>query len=149
MNNPLNILLAEDDLDDQVFFEKALSELPISTKLTTVKDGEQLMKYLSAHSADVSCIDILFLDLSMPLKTGIECLIEIKENSKLKALQVVMFTTSFTSSTHFEQNLINTLTKIGADGFIRKPESFDQLKNIIETTLSSMVEKNIIQLQNK
>ena len=148
MNNPLNILLAEDDLDDQVFFEKALSELPISTKLTTVKDGEQLMKYLSANLGNASSTDILFLDLSMPCKTGVECLVEIKENAKFKKLQVVMFTCSFASSIHFEQNLINTLTRIGADGFIRKPESFEQLKNIIETTLSRLVDKNIMQLQN-
>ena len=148
MNNPLNILLAEDDLDDQVFFEKALSELPIFTKLTTVKDGEQLMKYLSANLGNASSTDILFLDLSMPYKTGVECLVEIKENAKFKKLQVVMFTCSLSSSIHFEQNLINTLTRIGADGFIRKPESFEQLKNIIETTLSRLVDKNIMQLQN-
>lgn len=149
MNNPLNILLAEDDLDDQIFFEKALSELPISTKLTTVKDGEELMKYLSANSGNASSTDILFLDLSMPFKTGVECLVEIKENEAFKKLQVVMFTTSFSSNIHFEQNLINTLERIGADGFIRKSESFDQLKNTIETTLSRLVDKRIIQAQNK
>ena len=145
MNNQLNILLAEDDLDDQLFFEKALSELPISTKLTTVKDGEELMEYLSGNSGNAIDTDILFLDLSMPYKTGVECLVEIKENAKFKKLQVVMFTCSFTSSIQFEQHLIITLEKIGADGFIRTPESFDQLKNIIETTLSRIVEKNILQ----
>jgi CheY-like chemotaxis protein len=143
MNNPLNVLLAEDDLDDQVFFEKALSELPISTKLTTVKDGEELMQYLSGNSGNASDTDILFLDLSMPCKTGVECLIEIKENAEFKKLQVVMFTCSFTSCLHFEQNLINTLERIGADGFIRKPESFDQLKNTIEATLSRLIDNRI------
>jgi DNA-binding NarL/FixJ family response regulator len=81
----------------------------------------------------------------MPCKTGVECLIEIKENAELKELQVVMFTCSFTSCIHFEQNLINTLERIGADGFIRKPESFDQLKNTIEATLSRLAEKQILQ----
>ncbi|MDX2071680.1 MAG: response regulator [Haliscomenobacter sp.] len=149
MNSPLNILLAEDDLDDQVFFEKALFELPISTRLTTVRDGEQLMEYLSANSGNANSTDILFLDLSMPCKTGVECLVEIKENAKFNKLQVVMFTCSFTSCIHFEQHLINTLERIGADGFIRKPESFNQLKNLIETTLNRIVEKNIIHQQNK
>lgn len=146
MNNPLNILLAEDDLDDQAFFEKALSELPFSTILTIVKNGEQLMKYLFDRLGKVTSTDILFLDLSMPYKTGFECLVEIKENAKLKKLQVVVFTCSLTSSIYFEQNLINTLTKIGADGFIRKPESFEQLKNTIETTLSRLANKNTIPL---
>lgn len=149
MNNPLNILLAEDDLDDQDFFKKALFELPISTKLTTVRDGEQLMEYLSANSGNASSTDILFLDLSMPCKTGVECLVEIKENAKFNKLQVVMFTCSFTSCIQFEQHLINTLVRIGADGFIRKPESFDQLKNLIETTLSRLIPKNIIPLHSE
>ncbi len=149
MNNPLNILLAEDDLDDQVFFEKALSELPISTILTIVKNGEQLMQYLFDRLGNATSTDILFLDLSMPCKTGVECLVEIKENAKFKKLQVVMFTCSFTSSIHFEQHLINTLERIGADGFIRKPESFDQLKNIIETTLNRLIHKNIIPMHSE
>ena len=149
MNNPLNILLAEDDLDDQAFFEKALSEVPIPTRLTTVKNGEQLMKYLIDRLGNATSTDILFLDLSMPYKTGFECLVEIKENAKLKKLLVVVFTCSLTSSIYFEQILINTLTKIGADGFIRKPESFVQLKNTIETTLSRLMDKNIMPLQSE
>ena len=146
MNNPLNILLAEDDLEDQVFFERALSEIPISTMLTIVKNGELLMQYLFDRLGNATSTDILFLDLSMPCKTGFECLVEIKENAKLKKLQVVVFTCSLTSSIYFEQTLINTLTSIGADGFIRKPESFEQLKNTIETTLSRLANKNTIPL---
>lgn len=147
MNNPLNILLAEDDLEDQAFFERALSEIPISTMLTIVKNGELLMQYLFDRLGNATSTDILFLDLSMPCKTGFECLVEIKENAKLKKLQVVVFTCSLTSSIYFEQTLINTLTSIGADGFIRKPESFEQLKNTIETTLSRLAKKNTIPLQ--
>jgi CheY-like chemotaxis protein len=144
MTKPFNILLAEDDLDDQIFFENVLSELPISTKLTTFKDGELLMKYLIKNSSNINSNDILFLDLSMPHKTGYECLIEIKENVKLKELQVVMFTCSFARNIEFEMNLINTLIKMGAADFIRKPNSFEELKNIIETTLNKLMDKNTL-----
>src|SRR5450759_3766148 len=89
----LNILLADDDTDDCFFFDKALRETPIATHLTIVHDGEQLMDYLSKNSEHLP--DVLFLDLSMPRKTGFECLSEIKENKKLKDLPVVMFSTSF------------------------------------------------------
>jgi CheY-like chemotaxis protein len=142
MIQPLNILLAEDDLEDQFFFGNVLSELPISTKLTTFNDGEQLMRYLIRNSSNINSTDILFLDLSMPHKTGYECLIEIKENVKLKELKVVMFTCSFARSIEFEMNLINTLTRMGAAGFIRKPDSFEELKNLIETTLNRLIGKN-------
>jgi CheY-like chemotaxis protein len=143
MTQPLNILLAEDDLEDQLLFENVLSELSISTKLTTFNNGEELMRHLITNSSNASSADVLFLDLSMPHKTGYECLIEIKENVKLKELQVVMFTCSFARNIEFELQLINTLTRMGAVGFIRKPDSFEELKNVIETTLNRLIEKNI------
>jgi CheY-like chemotaxis protein len=144
MTKPLNIILAEDDLDDQFFFKSALSELPISTKITTFRNGEELMKYLIRNSSSAGSTDILFLDLSMPYKTGFECLIEIKEDAKLKDLQVVMFTCSFSRDIEFEQDLINRLTRMGVAGFIRKPNSFEELKAIIETTLNRLMEKNTL-----
>lgn len=141
MITPLNILLADDDLDDQIFFEKVLSEFPIPTKLTKFRNGEDLMTHLTTNASNSSSNDILFLDISMPYKTGFECLVEIKANEKLKELSVVMFSCSFTKSIDFEQNLIDTLTKMGAAGFIRKPDSFEQLKILIGNTLKSHLVK--------
>jgi CheY-like chemotaxis protein len=90
---PLKILLADDDTDDRFFFEKALNELSLNTHLTTVHGGEQLMEYLLENTKNLP--DVLFLDLSMPRKNGIECLSEIKENKQLEAVPVIMFSTSF------------------------------------------------------
>src|SRR6187551_2672130 len=92
-NIALNILLADDDIDDRFFFEKALTEIPIATQLKTVGNGEELMEYLEKNPTNLP--DILFLDLSMPRKTGFECLIEIREDKLFEKLYVVMFTTSF------------------------------------------------------
>src|ERR1035437_9311690 len=88
----LNILLADDDTDDCNFFKKALEELSLSTHLTTVHDGEELMSYLSENSEHLP--HVLFLDINMPRKNGLECLAEIKQNEKLKDIPVVMFSTS-------------------------------------------------------
>jgi CheY-like chemotaxis protein len=138
-NKPLNILLADDDTDDCLFFEKALKEINIESHITMVHDGEELMDYLSKNSDQLP--DMLFLDLSMPRKTGFECLSEIKENEKLNNLPVIVFTTSFARGIDFEQSLINTLSKIGAQEYIRKPNDFEQLKQIIHKALSLLLEK--------
>ena len=138
-NKPLNILLADDDTDDCLFFEKALKEINIESHITMVHDGEELMDYLSKNSDHLP--DMLFLDLSMPRKTGFECLSEIKENEKLNNLPVIVFTTSFARGIDFEQSLINTLSKIGAQEYIRKPNDFEQLKQIIHKALSLLLEK--------
>ena len=135
----LNILLADDDMDDRFFFSKALDEIPVATRLNMVVNGEQLMEYLTEHEDDLP--DLLFLDLSMPRKTGFECLAEIKENKKLTDFNVIMFTTSFTRSTDLEDNLKKTLTRMGATDYIRKPGDFDTYKLVIHEALTSLIEK--------
>lgn len=139
---PLNVLLAEDDTDDRFFFDKALKELPIKTHLTIFKDGEELMNYLSNNSEGLP--DVLFLDLSMPRKTGFECLIEIKENDTLKDLPVVMFSTSYSHDSSYEKNIMDVLHKIGAQDYIRKPSNFNQLKQLIHQVLIKIAEQKSI-----
>lgn len=136
---PLNILLADDDIDDRSFFDKALKEIPVASQLKTFNNGEELMEYLVENSGQLP--DVLFLDLSMPRKTGFECLAEIKENEKLKALTVIMFTTSFTRGLDLEENLKATLNAMGASDYIRKPSDFNELKQIIEKTLDELIAK--------
>ena len=87
-----HILLADDDADERYFFEIALKELPIATHLKTVPDGKRLMEYISQNSNNLP--DVLFLDIIMPRKNGIECLTEIMHNEKLKRIPVIMYSDS-------------------------------------------------------
>jgi len=130
---PLNIVLADDDNDDCLFFKKALEDLKLNTHLTIVHDGEELMNYLSENSKNLP--DILFLDLSMPRKNGLECLTEIKQNKNLKDLSLVMLSTSNSKDT------INTVFKIGANLYIHKPGDFTQLKQVIHHAIPIASEK--------
>ena len=130
----LDILLADDDLDDCLFFKEALEEMPVLTEFTAVHDGEQLMQLLNETT---KLPHILFLDLNMPRKNGFECLTEIKQNKKLNALPVVIFSTSF------EQEVVNRLYHNGAHFFIRKPSEFALFKKIILYTLTLIMLDNI------
>jgi len=133
----INILLADDDADDRIFFEEALEGYSLTTHLTAVHDGEQLMQLLTKDTNEVP--HVLFLDLNMPRKNGFECLTEIKLNQKLKQFPVIIFSTSF------EQEVVNQLYKIGAQYFIRKPAAFSQFKQIIQHTLQLIAQENISQ----
>ena len=135
---PLNILLADDDTDDCIFFKEAVEELLLSTQLTAVNDGEQLMQHVTNETNELP--DVLFLDLNMPRKNGFECLSEIKLNQRLKQLPVIIFSTSF------EQEVVNLLYKNGAQYFIRKPSEFSQFKKIIhQTFITLIIPQNISQ----
>jgi DNA-binding NtrC family response regulator len=133
----LNILLADDDKDDRLFFKMALDASSIPTKLVSVADGEILMNYLSDNISLLP--DVLFLDLNMPRKNGFECLTEIKNNKNLHKLPVIIFSTSF------ELEVVNQLYQNGAKYFIRKPAEFSQLKIIIEQTVELLTKTHTSQ----
>ena len=130
-----NLVLADDDADDCSFFKEALEDLPISATLSTVNDGVELMNFLASEADNLP--DILFLDLNMPLKSGLECLFEIKFNDKLKHIPVVIFSTSF------DKEVVDLLYKNGAHYYIRKPGEYCKLKKIILDALT-VIAQNIL-----
>jgi len=133
----MNILLADDDTDDCLFFKRALTASSISNNLTTVSEGEHLMRLLENESQELP--DVLFLDLNMPRKNGFECLAEIKLSSRLKLLPVIVFSTSF------ELEVVNQLYHSGAQYFIRKPSDYSHFKKIILQTLTTIKHANTAQ----
>lgn len=133
-----NLLLADDDEDDCAFFKDALDELVFSVNLTTVNDGVQLMKFLS-NNLSANLPDILFLDLNMPLKSGFECLSEIKEIDKLKHLPIIIFSTSL------DMNIVNLMYDKGAIHYIQKPGEFSNLKKVIANAITVSTKNNFKQ----
>ncbi|HMT27895.1 MAG TPA: response regulator [Bacteroidia bacterium] len=138
----INILLADDDKDDCMFFKEALDEIDLTTHLTTVYDGEQLMQHLQTRHLQLP--DMLFLDLNMPLKNGFACLEEIKQNEKLKSLPVIIFSTSY------EEKIANQLHLAGAQHYICKPADFPLLKKVIQQAIILIMEsKGVFEITNK
>jgi CheY-like chemotaxis protein len=119
----INICLADDDEDDRLFFTDAFDELKINTKVSTFNDGVALMNYLNNENSVLP--SVLFLDLNMPKKNGVECLLEIKKNEKLNDIAIAIYSTS-SSEEHIEETFIN-----GANIYIKKPNDFEDLKKIL------------------
>ena len=65
-NNSYTLLLADDDIDDCLFFKDALEELPISSTLTIVNDGVELMELLTKKTSMLP--HAIFLDLNIHAK---------------------------------------------------------------------------------
>jgi CheY-like chemotaxis protein len=127
-NDALHIILADDDEDDRTFFKEALQELKVRTNVTLVNDGLQLMNYLNHHENNLP--NVVFLDLNMPLKSGMECLIEIRKDNRLKDLAVAIYSTS-SSEEYIEEAFVK-----GANIYIRKPDDFSALKAILEQVIN-------------
>jgi CheY-like chemotaxis protein len=118
--NISNIVLAEDDIDDQNIFQIALEEIDSAIRTQFVSNGKELLKLLQTAQPD-----LLFLDLDMPYKNGLECLVEMKSDLQLEKIPVVVF-----SSTTKPSN-IQTAYEMGAHLFFIKPPIYsDYLSSI-------------------
>lgn len=123
----LHILLADDDQDDCELFLAALNETAITAKLTTVNDCAELMGCLKQQP--VRLPDLLFLDLNMPRKNGLECLIEIKGHPDLQSLPVIIL------SQTINPRMIDAMYENGAWHYVQKPPNFQHLIRFIEKLL--------------
>ncbi|MGE5943132.1 MAG: response regulator [Flavobacteriales bacterium] len=127
-SNLVNIILADDDEDDRMLFCEALDEIAMQTKLSLFKHGQELLDYLFQTQVELPCV--IFLDLNMPIKNGIQCLQEIRNNPKLKDLKIAIYSTS-SSDKDINDTFLN-----GANIYINKPNSFKKLKETVEKVLS-------------
>ena len=124
----LHILLADDDDDDRLFFKDAIGEVKVKTVVNMVNDGVELMDYLI--NADTRLPNLIFLDLNMPRKDGMECLKEIRSNHKLKDLTIAIYSTS-----GLEKDIEETFVR-GANIYIKKPNDFEELKSILDKVIN-------------
>ena len=128
--SPFAILMADDDPDDRMLAREALEECRIANVLKTVEDGEELMDYLKRQGkyADHALSPrpgLILLDLNMPRKSGREALREIKTDSDLCSIPVVVLTTS-----QAEEDIVKSYEE-GANSFISKPVTFDGLVEVM------------------
>lgn len=126
-----HVLLADDDRDHGILFEHILKQVDPSKSLTIIKDGEQLIDFLTYQVPD-----LLFLDLNMPHKNGLECLQEIRQKLGLTDLPIVVYS----SSTHMTDIQKSYLHK--ADLYMVKPFNSFHLRNALESILTMDWKKN-------
>ena len=114
--NSRDILLAEDDIDDVTIFEMALRHLELSYILRHAENGELLFVLLKDRIPQ-----ILFLDINMPCKDGVACIIEIRKNREYDNLPVVMYTSNLS------EKIIDECFSNGANLYITKTNRFTAL----------------------
>lgn len=129
LRSPLYVLLADDDADDRMIFEEAIQELNLPVVVTTIKDGHELMHYLTRSG--IILPQILFLDLNMPLKNGFQCLQEIRSLKAFHEIYMVIYSTTARPAD------IQMAYDHGASLFIQKPNSYNDLKNLLLKILTS------------
>jgi CheY-like chemotaxis protein len=128
INEPLQILLADDDENDRMLFRDALNEIRINNILETVNDGQELMNYILEHANILP--HLLFLDLNMPRKNGLECLIELRKLYS-REITIAIFSTS-SNDKDIEETFLH-----GANIYMTKPNNFNELKEALNRVVTA------------
>lgn len=123
------ILIAEDDIDDYMFLTEAIARVFPMYTVARANNGLECLNLLKSTEL---LPDIIFLDLNMPYKNGLESLCAIKSNDALEHIPVVIYSTS-----HYIKD-IDAAYKNGAHYYIVKPALADLLTDVLEKVLNGL-----------
>ena len=130
MNASGHILVAEDDLTDAYFFQRAFRRAGLPVTLHFVRDGQEVIDYLLGEGqfADRSAHplpQLVLLDLNMPRLDGFDVLRWVRHQPRFHDLQIVIFSSSD------EPKDMNRAYDLGANWYLVKPHSMEELTALV------------------
>ncbi|HLJ52414.1 MAG TPA: response regulator [Rhizomicrobium sp.] len=126
-SRPIEILLVEDNPGDARLTQEALREGKIRNNLHHARDGVEALAFLRREGeyAKAPKPDLVLLDLNLPRKDGREVLAEMKQDSRLRTIPVVVLTTS-----EAENDIVRSY-ELHANCYITKPVGLEQFISIV------------------
>ena len=126
------ILLVEDNQDDELLTLRAFKKHNILNEVVVARDGVEALDYLfgtGAHEGRDTSLQpqVILLDLNLPRIGGLEVLRRLRDDSRTKALAVVVLTSS-----KQEEDIIRSYA-LGANSFVRKPVEFNEFSEAVKT----------------
>ena len=121
------ILLVEDNEDDVFLTREAFDAAGLKVNLHHVNNGKKCLEFLRKQGiyADVPTVDLVMLDMHMPVMNGHQVLSEIVKDEYLQHLPVVVLTTSYEAAD------IHKMYKLRCNSFITKPVDFESFVKVI------------------
>jgi len=128
VGRPLRVLLVEDDPGDVLIAQEALRAGNLSTRLDVVSDGVEAMAYLRKQDAyaEAERPDLILLDLNLPRMSGHEVLAELKADSSLRRIPIVVLSTSVAAED------IAKSYDLHANVYVSKPVDFDEFAGVVK-----------------
>jgi len=123
----IEILLVEDDPGDVLLTREAFADNKVQNHLNVVSDGEEATAYLRKQGVHAKAPrpDLILLDLNLPRKDGREVLKDIKADPELRAIPIVVLTTS-----EADEDILNSYD-LHANAYVTKPVDFDSFIRVV------------------
>lgn len=127
LHGRLDVLIVENDAAAARLTKEAFREAGLMQGVRSVPDGDEALAYLRREQKykDHPHPDVIFLDLHLPKKSGLEVLHEIKTNPRLKVIPVVVVSGSADPSE------IREAYELHANCYIRKPNDLHHFLHFI------------------
>jgi two-component system, chemotaxis family, response regulator Rcp1 len=124
---PAEILLVEDSPTDVLMTQEAFEQARLLINLHVVEDGVEAIAFLrkAGSYGNAPRPDIILLDWNLPKKDGREVLTEVKADPELKAIPIVVLTTS-----QADRDIV-TAYGLHANCYITKPVNFKNFTQVI------------------
>ncbi|MEO6405389.1 MAG: response regulator [Ferruginibacter sp.] len=129
MKNFKRILVVDDDTDDQALFCDAIEAIIEDIECVMANNGLEGLQKLAFPPP----YDVIFLDLNMPIMNGYETLTVLKKDDQYKNIPVIILSTSYS------ERDIKRCKDLGADKFLTKPSSFQELINGLKPILNTYI----------
>jgi chemotaxis family two-component system response regulator Rcp1 len=128
-SQPIEVLLVEDNPGDVRLTREALKEGKVHNNLSVVPDGVEALAFLRREGryADAPRPDVILLDLNLPRKDGREVLEDVKADPSLRAIPVVILTSS-----EAERDIARAYA-LHANCYITKPVDLDQFITVVKS----------------
>lgn len=128
----VNILLVEDNPNHAELTMRALKMHNLAEDFVWVKNGEDALDFVFARGSFsdrniVNTPKVIFLDLKLPKKSGLDVLRELKADERTKYIPVVMISTSREDKDIIEGQ------HLGLNGYIVKPDDFEKFAEAIKS----------------
>jgi CheY-like chemotaxis protein len=133
VDEPLTILMAEDESNDVFLMRRAVRKMNAPVSLQVVKDGAEAIDYLAGNGKYANRTlyplpSLILLDIKMPRKNGFEVLEWLKENDALAQIPVVMHTSSRVKAD------VEKAHELGAQAYLVKPVHLQELQRLFTAT---------------
>lgn len=121
----MHIFIADDDPDDILFLKEAFKEISKNIKITSAKNGQELLKFVQ-----LVIPNLIVLDINMPCMDGLDCLEELRRSKRLDHVPIIMY------STGIREEHIDRSYALGASRYIKKPTYVSSITQQMSTLVS-------------